>query len=381
MSQVYFSKSMHSLDPMQSWDAETIFEKAYAGQAVPAGPDGQGTVLYDPWEQKNYNETKQLSGARYTIGKSLKTEMHKAALQKAGTSIDAGLTGGIGTGGAGTAGSALIPVWVDPNIVDRTIRETPLRNMLRRVAVRGKTVDFNVLTTKGGAHWRPEHGSLPEDIDTYDRVSVNIKFGYSVGELTGPARAAMRGYVDAEALDLSTKTAALFELEEDTIINGDSSTYSTEFDGLITQITTNTTNNSGAPITLSGIRTELATTYQANGQTNLVVTDITTFNFVKSLLMDFQRQPATPAQNLPFGIPGAFEFDGVPFIPSKFMPQTAASRRMLFLDTRYLFMGVLLDTTFEELATPTDSSKYMLKVYEAMVNQFEGAMSQVYGIQ
>jgi len=43
-------------------------------------------------------------------------------------------------------------------------------------------------------------------------------------------------------------------------------------------------------------------------------------------------------------------------------------------------MAVLLDITFEELPTPTDSSKYMLKVYEALVNQFEGAMSQIYNI-
>ena len=361
---------MVGLDPLHSESENTIFDKSFRGMNVEgADANGNGTVLWDPAWAKNPALDRRSGFAK----------KYKTAIQKAGTSVDAGLTGGLGTGGAGTAGSALIPVWVDPNIVDRTAFETPLRSMFRRIAVRGKTYDFNVITAKGSAHWRPELGSLPEDVDTYDRVSVNIKFGYSVGQVTGVARAAMRGYADADALDLSVKTAALFELEEDTIVNGDASTYSTEYNGLINTITTNTTDASGT-IGLADMRTELATTFQAKGKTDLIVTDIFTHNWVKGLLTDFQRQPAAPAQNLPFGIPGAFEFDGVPVIASQFMPTTTTSRRMLFLDTRYIFMAVLMDITFEELPTPTDSSKYMLKVYEALVNQFEGAMSQIYNI-
>ena len=151
--------------------------------------------------------------------------------------------------------------------------------MIRRVAVKGKTYDFNVLTAKGGAHWRPEHGVLPEDVDTYNRLSVAMKFGYSVGELTGPAIAAMRGFIDAQALDLGVKTKALMELEEDTIINGDASTYPTEFNGLIKSIVTATTDKSSAYVTLANMRTELATNFQANGQTDLIVTDIFTQNY------------------------------------------------------------------------------------------------------
>jgi len=365
-----FFKGMHELDPLRSQDAEAIFRRGFGNAVVPADVDGNGTVLYDPKWVKNKSFDNRLK-----IAKSLKAQV----LNKAGTSVDAGLTGATGTGGAGTAGSALIPIWVDPNIVDQTAYETPLRSMIRRVAVRGKTYDFNIISAKGGAHWRTEMGALAEDVDTYDRVSVAMKFGYSVGNVTGPARAAMRGYVDADALDLAVKTAALFELEEDTIINGDLSTYATEYNGLIKSITTNTTAK-GANVALSDIRNELDVTFQAKGRTNLIVTDTYTHSYIKGLLMDFQRQPAPPAENLPFGIPGAFEFDGVPVIKSQFMPTTTTARRVLFLDTRYLFMGVLLDITYEELPSPIDSSKYMLKVYEALCVQFEGAMSQIYTV-
>ena len=45
------------------------------------------------------------------------------------------------TGGAGTAGYALIPVYVDPNIIDRTRKRTPLVELIPRMAVKGTTVD------------------------------------------------------------------------------------------------------------------------------------------------------------------------------------------------------------------------------------------------
>jgi len=354
MVATYFNREFHMEDPDFSKSAEAIFDKSFGGAVA------DGETYLNPWNKIDKREE---------IGKRLLLNM-----QKAGPSIDTS------TGGSGTAGTALIPVYVDPEIVDRTRYETPLRALIPRRAVRGKTYDYNRLTAKGGAHWRAEDAPLPEDVDTYSRGSVNLKWGYSVGRLSGPAIAAMRGFIDASALDLQVKTQALIELEEDTIINGDVSTYSTEFNGLIKSITTNTTDKSSAYPTLADIRAELATCYNAKGRITLAVTDAATHNYIKGLLMDFQRQPAPPAENLPFGIPGAFSFDGVNFIRSQFMPTTSGSRRILFLDPRYIFMAVLQDITFQELPSLNDSVKYMLKVYEALVVTFEGCMSQLYGI-
>lgn len=284
------------------------------------------------------------------------------------------------TGGAGTAGYALVPVYVSPDIIDQTRYLTPLVELIPRRASRGRTYDYNKITSKGGATWKAESAALSSDVDTFDRASVTVKYGYSVGEITGPALAQMRGYKDAQALDLSVKTVALKELEEKTIINGDATTYSTEYDGLIQSITTNTTNLSGAEVTLEYIRDEFDTTFNAFGMITLCVTDSATHSRIKSLLQAYQRQLAQPAENLPFGIPGAFQFDQATFIKSQFMPTSANSKRILFLDMRYIHMAVLQDVTYEELAKTHDANKYMLKVYEALVNTFEGAMSQIYGI-
>ena len=113
----------------------------------------------------------------------------------------------------------------------------------------------------------------------------------------------------------------------------------------------------------------------------MAVTDATTHNYVKGLLLDIQRQVTNPSEAvLGFGIPDAFEFDGVMFIRDRFMPTGASSKRILFLDTRYTFMAVLQDLTYEEKASENDSSVYMLKLYEAFVLTHEAACTQIYGI-
>jgi len=271
------------------------------------------------------------------------------------------------TGGAGTAGTALVPVYPDPSVVDRTSRLLPFRAMVPRRAVKGLTYDYIPLTAKGGAFWAAENGALSAVEDTYDRISV-------------AAIAGMRGFIDPTQLDLSVKTISIYEAEEDALINGDASTTVYEPNGMIQLITTNTTNRSGGLPTLPLIRAELATTFNANGNVNLAITDATTHNYIKGLLQDFQRNINPSQDMLGFGIPGAFGFDDVMFIKDRYMPTAANSKRILFLDMRYIFMAVLQDLTYEEKYTDADGEVYLLKEYLTPVNTFEASCSQMYGI-
>jgi len=228
------------------------------------------------------------------------------------------------TGGAGTAGTALIPVYVDNQIIDRTIRELPLRSLIPRRAIKGMTYDYIPKTAQGGAAWQFENASIADQTDTFDRVSVGVKFLYAKGRISGPAISAMRGFIDPSQLDLSSKTKAIYEAEEDMIINGDASTNPEEPDGLIQLISTNTTDKSSASVTLANIRAELATTFNANGMVSLAVTDASTHNYIKGLLFDIQRQVTNPSMaDIGFGIPDAFEFDGVMFIRDRYMPTSS----------------------------------------------------------
>lgn len=285
------------------------------------------------------------------------------------------------TGGAGTAGYALTPIFVDPTIVDQTRKMTPLVEIIPRRASKGNTFDFNLLSAKGGASWKLEDASLAGDVDTYSRSSTVIKYGYSIGRVTGPMMASARHYMDAMAQDISVKVAALKELEEDTIINGDVSTYVTEYNGLINGISTNTLaagNGTGSVnITLADIRIEEAVCFNARGQVSLAVTDATTHNYIKGLLMDYQRNVDVPTEGMGFGIPGSFVYNGITFIRDIFMPTGANSKICLLLDMRYIFMAVLQDYTYEELAKVNDSNKYMIKVYEALILTYEGSSAQI----
>lgn len=290
---------------------------------------------------------------------------YKGMVQKA--SIDSG------TGGAGTAGTALIPVYVDPQIVDRTRRLIPLYTLIPKRAVKGQTYDFNVITAKGGANFRAEGQNLNPDTDTYDRSSVQMKLAYSVGQVSQFSMAAADGFLDQLGLDISVKSVALMELLETTIINGDDSSNALEFDGLIVSISTVDVDKTGADVGLADLRTAEAAAFNRNGAPTLAVTDATTHNKLKGLLFDFQRNLGDPNSVLPFGIKGAFEFDGIAYIRSQFMPTGAGAKRILGLDMRYIFMATLQDMTYEELAKVRDERNYMIKTYCALVVAFPGA--------
>ena len=83
---------------------------------------------------------------------------------------------------------------------------------------------------------------------------------------------------------------------------------------------------------------------------------------------------------MPFGIPGAFLLDGVLFIRDQFMPTTSGSRRILFVDPRYVYLVVLQDVTFEELAKVNDSNKFMLKWYGTIVFSYVASCGQLTSI-
>ena len=350
-------------------DTDKAFEDGFAGAITMQSDNfgGQSVEYYNP------------------LNKNKGVERIALAFQAKAEAISKVAPGGsinTQTGGAGTAGTALIPVFVDPTIVDRTIRETPLRNIFPRRAIRGLTYDYIPLTAKGGAVWALELQAIADQEDTYDRVSVGVKFLYAKGRVSGPAVAGMRGFIDASQLDLSVKSITIMEAEEEMIINGDASTNPEEPDGLIQLISSNTTSLGGGVPTLAQFRAEFATSYNNNGEINLAVMDATTHNYVKGLLLDLQRQISNPSEAaLGFGIPAAFEFDGVMFIRDKFMPTTAGSRRILFLDTRFIFMAVLQDLTYEEKASENDSAVYLLKEYLTFVLTHEAACTMMTSIQ
>jgi hypothetical protein len=321
-------------------------------------------------EEETYYDPMRKVDKRERIGKAYLRSMR----QKVGTaSIN------VDTGGTFT-GYGHMPPFTDPSVVDRTVRETPLVKLLARKAIRGRSYVYVALTAKAGAKFLDDDAPLADQIDTRTTTNVPIKYLYAVGRVTNPAQASGEGFLNLMAEDIRAKSASMNEALENEIVNGAVATDANGFDGLRTTITTNSTANGGAEITLAQIRDDTNTSFEGNGIIDLVVTDGRTFNYIKGLLMDFQRNIERPSGNMDFGIPDAFTFDGALFIKNRYMPTTASSREILYLDTRYIFLAVLQDVSYAELAQINDSQKYYLRWYGALVVNFESVQVKRTGL-
>lgn len=346
---------------------------------------------------KNFGDGVVLNDCHNDLRKSIREECGYTTFKQTYMNVRKALTTTLSTYAAGTL-PVLIPVYVDPEIVDLTRRATPLVELIPRVTNYGKTADFNQISVITTAQALPEDAALTEQNDTFVRRSITMKYLYSVGRVTGQMFAASKqylsagGYVDALSLEVKDKTLALKRLEEAMILLGDTNADWTEpvnstvissansFDGLFRLITStvigggtgNQTDNGGALITIAQIRTGIRTARTAGGEPNLIVCDYATYDNIKSLIQDQLRYVATTT--IAWGIT-TVSFEGIPIIASRFLSTTAGagtgvpqnSRSMFILDTNVIETRVLQDVSYEELAKTNDSVKFMLKCYEALV--------------
>jgi len=300
------------------------------------------------------------------------------------------------TGGAGTAGYALVPIYVDPRIVDTTRKFTPLVELIPRVTNQGLTADYNIITAKGGGYTAAEDAALPEKNDTYDRASTAIKYLYAVGRITGQMQAAMPSYIlegfqptgaglgsgspfspsgvpNAKQLEVIMKAREIRELEENLIINGDASSTATQFSGIVKlQGTENVVDLDGAALTWDDIETAVRYAFDDGGRPKISVASSSVVQDIRKIIIDtFRYNPSDMAGELPFGVSASIVLQtlvgAIPVIPSMYLSNTSGAKQIYFLDTDYIEMRVLQDMTYEDLAKTNDSQKFMLKIYECLI--------------
>lgn len=364
-------------------DAEMAYMQSF-------GQTANKTVIYDPWipnrppafakkEEDPYHALEKEMG--YKIGQPYNRfadlgKWQESMLSKAFT--------------WGGSANTLLPIYVDPDIIRVTQERTPFLALTRRVTNRGRTADWNQLTALSNAQWKPEDAELADVNDTYVRQTKPIKFGYSVGRLTGPAAAAMREYQDAANLEVINKTASLRLLEQQYLIQGeaaatpsDSDLYVADldgYDGLMKQITTNTVNASAAKISSDMLRSGIRIARTAGGNPNLILMHSIELQALKEGLTTSVIFNTNRIGTLEFGIQSMI-FDGIPILEMPLhMPTTVDKRIVLILDMSTIEMRVLLDTSMQELARVNDSDKFMVKVYETGICKAEAFCSKIYGI-
>lgn len=301
------------------------------------------------------------------------------------------------SGGAGTAGYAMVPIYVDPKIIDQTRKYTPLIELVPRVTNQGMFADYNNVIAKGGAFTRGEDVSLTETNTTYDRNSTQIKFLYAVGRVTGPSRAAQPSYIlagmqpgsgavgpftdqgapNAKQQEVLIKTREIRELEENLLVNGNASSSAitgnpngTEFDGIITLMsTTNTVGKSTSALALGDLDLAIRYAFDDGGRPNLGVCSSDVFTDILGLLQ--QKIGYMQAMSQVFWGFSTITYNtmvgAIPIIPSMFMSNSSGSKAIYFLDLSVVEMRVLQDLTYEDLAHTNDSDKFMLKIYETLI--------------
>lgn len=292
----------------------------------------------------------------------------------------------IGTNYSATSGSKplLLPTVVDAKLYDTARKKTPLASgLLARVTNQGMFADIIKRTAYQTAVWNAEDAALTSQASTYSRAVKAIKFAYAPGKVTGPMLVASKVWQSVLNNEVEAAYRALKFLEEDTIINGDttSATYTQAFNGLIATNSTNYSNKNGGELTLSDVDTGLQKIFEARGYPNIMVTDRRSFNSLKQLIRPIMMMQSG-TQMGQFGF-SDLEYEGIPVIYDIFMPTTATAREFLILDTateNNIQIRVLQDATFQELANTNDAYNFTIKEYITLVVVNEAWTHRIYNL-
>ena len=291
---------------------------------------------------------------------------------------------------AGTQDKALIPIYLDPQIIDTSRKFTPLVEIIPRVSNMGITAEWNTLS-KGDAYVAGEDAPLPEVDDTYTRNSTPIKYLYAVGRVTGQTLAATPSFMlggitasagtpegtfgdslapNAQQLEVLAKTREIKELEENLIINGDATSNANEFSGIIKLMgNTNRVDKNTSDLSLADLHEAVRNAFDDGGRPNLGVCSSGVYEDIINLVS--QKLGYMQSEKNVFWGFTTFTFRSmtgdIPIIPSMFMSNTSGSKALYFLDLSVVEMRVLQDLTYEALAKTNDSQKFMLKIYETFI--------------
>jgi hypothetical protein len=310
---------------------------------------------------------------------------------------------GTTSGGSGTAGYAMIPIYVDPKVIDTTRKYTPLVELIPRVTNQGMYADYNIVSAKGGAFTAAEDATLTETDTTYDRSSTAIKFLYAVGRVTGPSIAAQPSYMlagmqpgsgatgpfsdngapNSKQMEVLIKTREMRELQENLIVNGNAGSDATQYSGIVTLMsTTNTVAKGTTAMSLDDVHTAVQYAFDDGGRPNLAVASSGVYTDLLKLLTQKIGYMKAEAQVF-WGFTTIVlhtMVGSIPVIPSMYLSNVSGSKAIYFLDMSVVEMRVLQDLTYFELAKTNDSEKFALKIYEALIIKNTSFCSSITGI-
>lgn len=269
-----------------------------------------------------------------------------------------------------TTGNILVPEIVTAGIREYFEKRTPLWNQFRKETAESNAIGFRDQVSVPVASFGAELGALPAaQHATYAERAVMLKSIYTRGEVSGQLIAATRSELDVLQREIRNHTLGMINTLENTLVVGDSSARPNEFDGLIKWITNEVDVQGGAAeapgLTLNHL--ELLRDSTTTGMYDLLIMDSATRRRLWSVLQPQVRFIGETQ------IEGGFTvaaYNGTPIIETR--PHTTEAREamegvILGVNRDMIWVPVLQDLTYEELAHTRDSTDFMLKMYVGLI--------------
>lgn len=270
---------------------------------------------------------------------------------------------------AATTGKLLTEDQIIAGIKEYFEKRTPLWNQFRKEKTNSNAVVFKEQTTVPVASFGAELGPLPAAQNAaYVERAVGLKSIYTRGEVSGQLIAASASVVPALEREIRNHTLGMINTLENTLVVGDSATNVNEFDGLIKWITNEVDASAGgaaAPLTLNDL--ELMRDSTTTGYFDMLIMDSATRRRLWAVLQPQIRFIGETT------IDGGFSVDsynGLPILEVK--PHTQAAKdkmanTILGVNKEMVWLPVLQDITYEELAHTRDSVDFIIKMYVGMI--------------
>lgn len=314
---------------------------------------------------------------------------------------------GTTVGGTGLTDNVLIPISYKNELIDLTRKQTPISFVIRSVTNQGIVAPYKQVTSKPTAFFARENAILTASDPVFDVLSENIKYMYAKGSVTGPLNAAAPGFNlmgvmppqnadprgsfgnsnagNANQINILLQARALLELEEETLINGDKSTNTEEFDGIVAIMsTTNTVDKNTSALGLDDFTLAARYAYEDGGYVNFSFCDTVTYN--KALkLINAKVSLREFAETTEYGFTAiklfvGFSAGAIPLVPSRFLSTVAGSQSAYLLDLSIWEKRILQDMTYEKLAKTKDSDEFYLKKYMCLIcmaEQFNASITEL----
>lgn len=276
-----------------------------------------------------------------------------------------------------------LPVYPQEDLTNLTSRNTPFWDLLPKITSDTKTVDQDSVTDIAEPSIGGERTVPSDSDDTYQGQSLSMTYYRIRGSVSGPMQLASATLRNAQSVEQQNKSRSMAHFSEDLALNGDPTSGTTDgtisderaYKGVRTlaKDAGETTGVSGSTITVEDVRDNYRKAVEQGGDGSSVVhfTDLKTLTDLKNAA-DNTEQVEIAGDTIEVGAK-AIAIDGVPVMPSDFMPQEAydgtanqEGRNFLTVDMRFHSVHDLSSLVMEPLAKTEDADSFFMKRYSVM---------------